>query len=152
MKRFLVETLAAVLAMTMAVPGVAHADRWVKIQPAQCKAAFTAVYEGRIFSDPRGLCLHRESMAGEALTAYVENMRYFTVVGVVACVCSGGSDEVAGIGKDLTLPRYMAEGLGKLLGDTTGRSASNSGSFYHERGEDYARDLTERGRVTGHNR
>ena len=42
MKKFLVKTMAAMLAVSAVAPGVAHADRWTKIKPAQCKVAIAA--------------------------------------------------------------------------------------------------------------
>ncbi len=80
MKGFLVKTLAAVLAVTMAVPGVAHADRWTKIRPAQCKAAFAAAQAGRAIPDPGVLRIRNNAMVGDTLKVYVNTKRFSAAV------------------------------------------------------------------------
>ncbi|MEJ4100501.1 M12 family metallo-peptidase [Corynebacterium mastitidis] len=72
MKKFLVKTMAAVLAVSVVAPGVAHADRWTKINPAQCKAAFAAVEAGQGLPDPQLLRLDKNNaMVGDTLEVYI---------------------------------------------------------------------------------
>lgn len=72
MKRFLVTTMAAVLAVSAVTPGVAHADRWTKINPTQCKAAFAAVEAGQELPNPDLLRLDSDNaMVGDTLEVHI---------------------------------------------------------------------------------
>lgn len=92
MKGFLVKTLAAVLAVTMAAPGVAHADRWTKIRPAQCKAAFAAAQAGRAIPDPGVLRIRNNAMVGDTLKVYVNTKRFSAAVDEAIRAWSEASD------------------------------------------------------------
>lgn len=80
MKKVLIKTMVAALALTAAVPGVAQADRWTKIRPAQCKAAFAAVAAGQPLPNPELLRIDNNAMVGDTLKVHVEDQSLMPAV------------------------------------------------------------------------
>ncbi|MGV0360281.1 hypothetical protein [Corynebacterium mastitidis] len=92
MKKFLVKTMAAVLAVSAVAPGVAHADRWTKIKPAQCKAAIAAAEAGQEIANPDLLRIDNNAMVGDTLEVYVTTKRFEPAVDEAIRAWSEASD------------------------------------------------------------
>lgn len=92
MKKFLVKTVAAVLAVSAVAPGVAHADRWTKITPAQCKAAVAAAEAGQEIASPDLLRIDNNAMVGDTLEVYVKAKRFEPAVDGAIRAWSEASD------------------------------------------------------------
>lgn len=92
MKKFLVKTIAAVLAVSAVAPGVAHADRWTKINSAQCKAAVAAAEAGKEIPNPEILRIGNNAMVGDTLKIYVNTKQFSAAVDEAIRAWSEASD------------------------------------------------------------